>query len=75
MWAQIQSGASDRSPRFAAIAPLMRYRSADAQIARPTGSTTMRATVALSSMSSPPRMRQHNPYSAAVSDRFTAVAA
>jgi hypothetical protein len=52
----------------------MRYRSADAQIARPTGSTTMRATVALSSRSSPPRIRQHNPYSAAVSERFTAVA-
>ncbi len=35
MCAQIQSGASDRSPRFAAIAPLMRYHSADAQMTRP----------------------------------------
>jgi hypothetical protein len=53
----------------------MRYLSIDTQTTRPTGSATMRATAALSSRSRPPRIRQHSPYSVAVSDRFTAVAA
>src|SRR6266851_2629532 len=75
MRAQIQPGTSSFSPRFAAPAPRMRYLSIDTQIAAPTGSTTIRATVMLSSSSSPPRIRQHTPYSAPVSDRFAAVAA
>ena len=75
MRAQIQSGTSHRSPRFAAMTPRMRYRSIDTQITRPTGIVMIRATVTLSSSSSPPRIRQHSPYSVAVSDRFTAVAA
>ena len=75
MCAQIQSGISPRSPRLAEIAPRMRYRSIDAQITRPNGSATTRATVMLSSASSPPRIRQHSPYSVAVSARFAAVAA
>src|SRR6266581_335908 len=75
MRAQIQPGTSSFSPRFAAPTPRMRYLSIDTQIATPTGSTMIRATVMLSSSSSPPRIRQHTPYSAPVSDRFAAVAA
>jgi len=75
MCAQIQLGTSCLSPRLAATTPRMRYLSIDTQITKPIGSTTIRATVTLSSRSRPPRIRQHTPYSAAVSDRFTAVAA
>jgi len=75
MRAQIQAGASYSSPRFAAPRPRMRCFSIDTQITKPTGITTMRATVRLSSSSRPPRIRQHSPYSVPVSDRFTAVAA
>jgi len=53
----------------------MRYLSIDTQMTKPTGSTTTRATVMLSSRSTPPRIRQHSAYSMAVSDRFTAMAA
>jgi hypothetical protein len=53
----------------------MRYFSIDTQITKPTAITTIRATAMLSSKSRPPRIRQHTPYSAPVSDRFTAVAA
>ncbi len=60
MCAQIQSGTSYLSPRFAAMTPRMRYVSIDTQITKPTGSTTRRATVTLSSRSTPPRIRLHS---------------
>jgi hypothetical protein len=75
MCAQIQSGTSYSSPRLAAPIPRMRYLSIDAQIATATGSATPTATVTLSSISRPPRIRQHTAYSAPVSERFTAAAA
>ena len=73
--AQIQAGTSYRSPRLAAPMPRIMYFSTVSQSPRASGMVTTRATVRLSSVSRPPRIRQHNAYSSPVSDRLKAVAA
>jgi putative oxygen-independent coproporphyrinogen III oxidase len=73
--AQIQAGTSYRSPRLAAPMPRIMYFSTVSQSPRASGMVTTRATVRLSSVSRPPRIRQHNAYSSPVNDRLKAVAA
>jgi hypothetical protein len=75
MVAQSQAGTSNRSLRWAALTPRIRYLSMSSHSAHRSARPTTSATVTLSRASRPPRITQHSPYTAAVSDRLSAIPA